>query len=107
MYQFGPKRVEIAERTVTKDKVVTVVREVKSPDGTVIRDERTERDSRSDARVETSPAVKPDWLLGVSANPFKPGVYGGQVGRRILGNSYVTVSADTHGNLLLGVTILF
>ena len=106
MYQFGPRRVEVTEKTVTKDKIVTVVKEIKRPDGTIERDERTERDTDV---VADRPVIqpKPDWLVGVSANPFKQGHYQGELSRRVLGNAYVGVRADTHGNLLLGVTILF
>lgn len=108
MYQFGPRQTVSVTETVTKDKVVTVVREVKSPDGSVVRDERTERESRTDSQVQV-PVVqaKPDWMVGVNASPVVPGHYQATIGRRVLGNAYISASGDTHGTILLGVTILF
>ena len=106
MHQFGPVRVQTVQNTVTKDKVVTVVREVTKPDGTVTRDERTERDSAQTVVTPIS-QPRPNWLVGVSASPSIPNKYGAFVGRRVLGNVFITVSATTHGDLLAGLLIEF
>lgn len=106
MYQFGPRRIQLEEKTVVKDKIVTVVREIKRPDGTVERDERIEKDSSQTITVPL-PEPRPDWLIGISASPTISNKYSAFLGRRIIGNAFITISATTQGELLVGALIEF
>ncbi len=53
---------------------------------------------------------RPDWLLsaraGVDVGDMRP-VYAGEVGRRVLGGLFVTVSGDSRGAVMGGVTWAF
>ena len=94
-------------RTVVQDKIVTVVKEVTKPDGTVIRDETRTEDKRADSSVTVAPPSKPDWLVGVSYEPGVVPVYGITVQRRVIGNVYVGASASTSGDITANVGVTF
>lgn len=94
-------------RTITQDKIVTVVREVKRPDGTVVRDETKTEDRKAEQSIVVAPPVKPDWLVGVSYGFGVVPTYGITVQRRIISNVYVGASASTVGDVTLNVGVTF
>ena len=99
---------KIVTKDVIKDRIVTVVRTVKSPDGTETRDERTEQDRdttrRSQTVVETAAPLK-DWK--VSAGYMIDRTYTGAIERRILGPVFLGVQGDSQGRLGAIVSIEF
>lgn len=97
---------QIETRTVTKDKVVTVTKEVVRPDGTIERDQtRTEERKKDESVVVASPA-KPDWMVtgGLKLNEQH---YMIGLQRRIIGDLYVGGQVDTQRNVLATLTFVF
>ena len=96
---------QIETQIVTKDRVVTQIKEVTRPDGTVVRD-TTRVEDRQRAITVTQPAKK-DWtvtaLYGFSPVP----VYGVGVSRRVLGDFSVGAQATTKGDLLATLSYQF
>lgn len=84
--------------TVIKDRVVTVVRQIKSPDGTIVTDVRQTEDRQQ--RQTVAPPKKPDWHISASYQPSGIPVYGVQLERRILGDVYLGVSVNTEGRVM-------
>lgn len=96
---------QVETKKVVKDNVVTVVREVIKPDGTVIRDSKTV--DKSVKTIEAAPlaAIKPDWLVKVGYGIDKNYSFG--VAKRVMGNVYVGAEASQSGVLSATVTITF
>lgn len=94
-------------RTVTQDKVVTIIKEVTKPDGTTTREETRTEDRQAEQSVTAAAPSKPDWLVGVSYEPGVVPVYGITVQRRVIGNVYVGASASTSGNITANVGVTF
>lgn len=94
-------------RTIVQDKIVTVVKEVKKPDGTVVRDETRTEDRKAEQSITAAPPSKPDWLVGVSYKFSDVPVYGITVQRRVIGNVYVGASASTSGDITANVGVTF
>lgn len=97
---------QIETRTVTKDRVVTVTKEVKSPNGTVVREEVKTEERKSDQQIAIAPPVKPDWLLTGGIRPQEQHYMLG-VQRRIIGDVYGGLQVDTQRNAFLTISILF
>lgn len=94
--KFAPARNNTIE--VVRDNVVTVVKEVVKPDGTVIRDSvTTDKSVKRVDSVTQIAASKPDWLAGVKYNTNKEWSVG--VSKRVLGNVYVGAEASQSGVL--------
>lgn len=97
----------IKTETVTKDKVVTVVRTVKDKDGTVTTDRTTVTD-RVKKDVAAVPVLKvpPQWRVTggykVNGQDYMLGVE-----RRILGPVFVGVQATASGSILATVSVEF
>lgn len=106
-YYLGRATAQPETKIVTeqqKDKIITIVRTVKSPDGTVTRDRTTTEDRMVERNlVEILPLPKPNW--NVSAGYTLDHRYTLQVQRRILGPVFLGVNADTAGRV--GATVGF
>lgn len=111
------KEIEIQEKEVVKHDTVIVEKETKLPDGTVVKEKRTEdktvESRKSDSKEKESTLIvsaKPQWragaLAGYDLNQFKP-VYGGEVERRILGPIFVGVWANTQSTVGAKLSIEF
>lgn len=96
---------QIETRTVTKDKIVTVTKEVVRPDGTIERDQTRTEERKKDENVVVAPPAKPDWMLTGGFGLQQQYMLGLQ--RRIVGDIYAGVQADTQRNVLATITILF
>jgi len=92
-------------RTEYKDREVIVTRTVKSPDGTVVVDERKDV-RREQLAVITAPAKK-DWIVGASYGIAAEPYYGASVARRIIGDVYLNVGANTRQEVTAGLLITF
>jgi hypothetical protein len=94
---------QIETRTVTKDRIVTQIKEVVRPDGTVERDTTRTEDRRTDAVT----IAKKDWIVkagyGIAPVPY----YGAGVYRRVFMDVFVGVEASTRGEVMAGVLITF
>lgn len=95
-------------RDVIKDRIVTVTRTVKGPDGTVTRDRRTETDRdttrRAESVVQTAALLK-DWRI--SGGYMADKVITGGLERRVLGPVFLGVQADSSGRLGATLSIEF
>ena len=101
---IGSKTVSRPETaTVIKDRIVTVTRQIKRPDGTVERQvERTED------RSKVVTVAKPNWLAGVqygvtSDVPY----YGVSVHYRVIKDVFVGASVTTRGDVMASVIVTF
>lgn len=102
----------IEEKTIYKDRVRTVVREVitERPDGTKITERITNKDEKKKkiAKRKESIPVKKDWGVGVKADLFSPiPSYTVEVSRRVFGDIYVSGYGRTNGSVGVGVTLFF
>lgn len=102
--------VETKTQVITKDHTVTVIKEVKSPDGTVTKDTTITDDNTQKAIqqiIDTRTAV-PQWLVaaGVSVNANRVKIYSLSVDRKILGPISIGIigSTDSELGLRLGVS---
>jgi hypothetical protein len=101
--KLGQKMSQSGTQIITKDRIVTVERQVTRPDGTVERDTtRVE-----DRRTETVTIAKKDWIVkagyGIAPVPY----YGAGVYRRLLGDVYVGLEGSTRGEAMASVLITF
>lgn len=96
---------QIETRTEYKDREVIVTRTVKSPDGTVVVDER--KDVRREQLVTITAPPKKDWIVGASYGIATEPYYGASVARRIIGDVYVNVTANTRQEITAGLLITF
>lgn len=94
---------QIETQIVTKDRVVTQIKEVTRPDGTVVRD-TTRVEDRQQAISVTQPAKK-DWTV-TALYGFGP-AYGVGVSRRILGDFSVGVQGTTKGDIMATLSYQF
>lgn len=95
-------------KIVQKDRVVTVVKEVKSPDGTITREEQRVEDRQQESQVVVNaPKDKQDWILGASYGIAIEPYYGASVHRRILGNLYLGVQVNTREEVAVGLLYSF
>ena len=102
----------IEEKTVYKDRVKTVVKEIikENPDGSKVTERviHTDEKSKQTAQKKESKPVKKDWLVGIGYNIIGPDqFYNGRLERRILGDVYVGLNGDSRGNFGVGITLLF
>lgn len=103
---------KVEEKTVYKDRVKTVVKEVvtERPDGTKVTERHTTKDEKTKQvknKSESIP-VKKDWGVGVQYDLFRPDpVYTLQVHRRVFSDLYVSGYGRTDGTLGVGVTFFF
>lgn len=99
---------KIVTRDIIRDKIVTVTRTVKAPDGTIIRDRRTETDRdttrRSESVVQTAAPLK-DWRI--SGGYMADKVFTGSVERRALGPIFIGVQADSSGRIGASIGVEF
>lgn len=109
MYFLGPKRTSIVEKEVIKKDIVTVVKEVKRPDGTT-ETTTTTTDHSQQTNTNTSNFVadkKHDWnlrlLSEINNYDLSKIEYGIGVERRILGPFFAGAYAVT--NKTVGVSI--
>ena len=86
---------------VTKDKIVTVTKKIKEPNGQVITETTKTEDKQVSASKIQLAKKEPDWLLGLDYTTKQNVV--GSVSRRIIGPFFVNVSASTDGTLAAGV----
>jgi hypothetical protein len=102
----------IEEKTVYKDRVKTVVKEVitERPDGTKITERHTDKEEKTkqvNNKSESRP-VKKDWGVGVKYDLLQPGqTYTLEIHRRIIGDFYVSGYGRTDGTAGLGLTFFF
>lgn len=106
-----PAEVVTKEVEVVKKDVVTVVRTVKSPDGTVVRERRTE--DRSETNTSREVEVKshtPEWKAALMAGySFKQGreVYGASIQKNFIGPISLGAWGLSDGTVGLSVGIEF
>lgn len=98
---------EITVNEVIKEKIVTQIRTVKSPDGTVIIDETKTEDRKTETKA-VIPVIESKWHISADVSygiDLKP-LYGLQVERKVLGPMYLGVRATTAGTvgIVLGAT---
>ena len=87
-------KVEIQEKEVIKNNVVTQIKEITKPDGTketvtVVVDKS---ESKKDKQIESviSKNTEKQWLIGIGVNPLSYyETYSFKVDRRILGNVFI------------------
>jgi hypothetical protein len=95
-------------KDVIKDRIVTVTRTVKAPDGTITRDRRTEQDRaatrREEAVAQVAAPIK-DWRL--TGGYMIDKVYTGGLERRVLGPVFLGLQADTQGHVGATLSIEF
>lgn len=101
LYWYMPQN---SAETITKDRIITVTRTVKSPDGTVITDERKEENSTTKEKVITADK-SPDWHISIGSDINR--IIKLEVSRRILGPITIGVYGDTNKTIGVGVGILF
>lgn len=111
-YKAAPKAANIdVERVVNKTDVVTVVKEVKRPDGTVETvSTTTDRSVSKQDKQATTVQLVPQWH--VSASATKDGwtaepVYGLQVEKRLVGAVSAGLRVDSKRNIGLVVGLEF
>ena len=101
-----PETVTVTEQQ--KDKIITIVRTVKSPNGTITRDRTTTEDRIVERNlIEIKPLPKPNWRIsgGYSGGFALVPAYQLSIERRILGPVFLGANADTAGRF--GVTAGF
>lgn len=94
---------QIETQIVTKDRIVTQIKEVTRPDGTVIRDEVRVEDRQ---QTVIAPAKK-DWIVGAGYGIAPIAYYGVSVHRRVIGDVYLGISGNTRGEAMASVLISF
>lgn len=106
-----PANIKEVEKEVVKTQhdVVTVVKEIKRPDGTIEKEIRTEDKTSKEKSKESVVEIKnnkPDWkvhaLYGKNIDDMKD-VYGIQVDRRIMANISVSVWGNTSKTIGIGI----
>jgi glucosamine 6-phosphate synthetase-like amidotransferase/phosphosugar isomerase protein len=102
-YKNIKPEVQIVEREKIVEKVVTRIKEVKKPDGTIITETEKTEDKTSD--TAKSVVVKKDWNISLYTNSKQ--LYGIAVQRRILSDFYLYTSAQTNGQLAIGIGVSF
>lgn len=97
-------KVETIAKEAVKERVVIQTRTVRSPDGTVIIEQKKTKDIDSVSQIETKQESRPagkKWHVSVDASvgrELKP-FYGVQVERQLLGPVSVGVRATTEGTI--------
>lgn len=99
------------ENIVTKDHVVTVVKQIKNKDGTTETDTTTTEDKNTTDNKVAIVAIRAisNWHVGAGANiglNLQPS-YSVQVDRRILGPVFVGISGDTIGRVGAHLSVEF
>lgn len=100
-------KVETKTVEVVKDKIVTVTKVVKKPDGT-IEENSTVTENKESKATETKTEQKqvaPELLVGVGYTIDKD--YTAQVAKRLFGNVYLGVSGSSNGTIGIGLVITF
>jgi len=99
---------QIRIKEVTKDKIVTITKEVVRPGGIVEREIVKTEDKRTEvAKIETKPVPKPDWAITVMAGQDLQQAI---VHRRIFSQLYLNLALqkeENNGRLLIGGTYEF
>lgn len=91
---------------VVRDKIITVIRTVKAPDGTVTRDRTTTTDRVETVNVVAStPVVPKDWIVGIGYSVQRN--YSAYVQRRILGPVFLGAQVNSKGELLGTIAVEF
>lgn len=109
--QFTPTKTVIQEKEVVKEKkVVDYVKvRVKSPDGTVrtetIYKDRSTTDSSKEV-IKSVETKKPEWAFGAYTDLNRE-KYALSVDRRIIGNIWVSATANTEKDVFIGVKMEF
>jgi hypothetical protein len=115
-YKLLPPKVEtkteVQEREVTKNHIVTVVKEVTRPDGTKEKTSTTTDTSveHKDRQITIEKAAVKDWFVtaGVAKESLTgPEIYQLSVNRRILGPIYLGASATTEKQIGINVGLEF
>lgn len=112
-YYFAPGKVVVKTVETVKKDVVTVIKEVKKPDGTTTTETTIKDKTTSEKDSEKTVSRKNlDWMLlgGLkydSVDHISSPVFYALVQRRIIGEIYAGVGADQTGSLYVGVTIRF
>ena len=94
---------ETVTKEVVRDRVVTVVREVKAPDGTTTTDTTTTADSVKTGTV-TKNAIKPNWAVGLTYDTKLDA--GAVIEKRLLADLWVSVQA-TKSQATVGIKYEF
>jgi len=111
MWPTVQTQVKVEEKEVIKKDVRTIIKERTRPDGTTEKETLIVDNSRESSTkiFEQKTVKKKDWFVagGVEARNFQFNnpIYRVEVNRRVLGDVYVGVSANTEGSL--GVQIGF
>ncbi len=101
----APIETSTVEKIVNRDKIVTVVRRVKNPDGTVVTDRRTEVDRNREKDIQKTVVVPKDWLVGVGSTLDR--TYSAQVQRRVLGPVFLGIQINTKQELVGTISVQF
>jgi hypothetical protein len=101
---MGQKMSQSGTQIITKDRIVTVERQVTRPDGTVERDTTRVEDRRTEAVT----VAKPDWAIGASYGITGPvPSYGISIHKRVFMDVFVGVTANTRGEVMASALITF
>lgn len=110
VYYFLPQ-IKTVEKEVIRNNVVTVVKEVKRPDGTTETEiTTTDKTVKHETSVAVTPPIQPNWRIGASAVAGVPSlkpIYGLQVERRVLGPVWIGVRVETNAQLGAVLSIEF
>jgi Na+-translocating ferredoxin:NAD+ oxidoreductase RnfG subunit len=109
---FDNGRSIVEERTVYKDRVKTVIKEVitQSPDGTTVTERTTTKKEKKDLKKNRleSKVAKANWGIGVGYEMFRPEpVYTIDIKRRVIWDLYLGAYGRTDGRFGVGITYLF
>lgn len=96
---FFPK---IVEKTQYKDKIVTVTKEIRAKDGSIIK-EITKTEDKQGTKI--TPIMPRQNLLGASMT--QKNVYEVTYGRKLFPNLFLTVGVDTDKNIKAGILYEF
>jgi hypothetical protein len=105
---FISTKIETVEKEVIKDRIITVIKERKNPDGssekeTIIDETKKEVRDKKETVVLAPPA--PDWSVGLASDLKQ--LYRLDVQRRVVGPVHAGVWADTSKQVGLSVRIDF
>lgn len=105
-YTVKPQVVSKIE-TVEKDKIVTVVRTVKQPDGTVVQDKTITQDRVKQVEQQVvEQKVPPQWRI-TGGYQFGQQNYMLGIERRIMGPLFLGVQGRTDGSILATLSVEF
>lgn len=106
-------KTETIEKEIVRKDIVTTIKEVKRPDGTIEKTETIIDKSKENKSIQKEyialQAKKIDWAVGLQANfkGLKQDSYSLSLDRRILGPLFLTVSGNTDLGASIGIKYEF